>query len=41
MCVQGQSIQEQNQSQEHSWESFAYVDEEEEEEEEDGEKVGL
>ncbi|XP_034070982.1 chloride channel protein 1a isoform X2 [Gymnodraco acuticeps] len=39
LLMQGQSLQEQNQSQEHSWESFAYVDEEEEEEEEeDGEK---
>uniref|UniRef100_A0A669EP09 Chloride channel, voltage-sensitive 1a n=1 Tax=Oreochromis niloticus TaxID=8128 RepID=A0A669EP09_ORENI len=34
-------LQEQNQSQKHSWESFAFVDEEEEEEEEDGEKVGV
>ncbi|KAK5883331.1 hypothetical protein CesoFtcFv8_019669 [Champsocephalus esox] len=36
LLMQGQSLQEQNQSQEHSWESFAYVDEEDEEE--DGEK---
>ncbi|XP_037650050.1 LOW QUALITY PROTEIN: chloride channel protein 1a [Sebastes umbrosus] len=35
LLMQGQSLQEQNQSQKHSWESFAFVDEEEEE---DGEK---
>uniref|UniRef100_UPI0037E792C6 chloride channel protein 1a n=1 Tax=Semicossyphus pulcher TaxID=241346 RepID=UPI0037E792C6 len=35
LLTQGQSLQEQNQSQKHSWESFAFVDEEEEE---DGEK---
>ncbi|KAK5854774.1 hypothetical protein PBY51_004939 [Eleginops maclovinus] len=35
LLMQGQSLQEQNQTQKHSWESFAYVDEEEEE---DGEK---
>ncbi|XP_068567561.1 chloride channel protein 1-like [Cebidichthys violaceus] len=35
LMMQGQSLQEQNQSQKHSWESFAFVDEEEEE---DGEK---
>ncbi|XP_074543755.1 chloride channel protein 1-like [Halichoeres trimaculatus] len=34
LLTQGQSLQGQNQSQEHSWESFAFVDEEEEEEEE-------
>lgn len=34
--IQGRSLQEQNQSQKHSWESFAFVDEEDEE---DGEKV--
>uniref|UniRef100_A0A4W6FPN0 Chloride channel, voltage-sensitive 1a n=1 Tax=Lates calcarifer TaxID=8187 RepID=A0A4W6FPN0_LATCA len=33
--LSGRSLQEQNQSQKHSWESFAFVDEEEEE---DGEK---
>ncbi|XP_045915513.1 chloride channel protein 1a [Micropterus dolomieu] len=35
LLMQGRSLQEQNQSQKHSWESFAYVDEEEDE---DGEK---
>ncbi|XP_030268891.1 chloride channel protein 1a [Sparus aurata] len=35
LLMQGQSLQEQNQSQKHSWESFAFVDEEDEE---DGEK---
>ncbi|XP_044027910.1 chloride channel protein 1-like [Siniperca chuatsi] len=35
LLMQGRSLQEQNQSQKHSWESFAFVDEEEEE---DGEK---
>ncbi|KAL7381227.1 hypothetical protein ABVT39_002423 [Epinephelus coioides] len=35
LLMQGESLQEQNQSQKHSWESFAFVDEEEEE---DGEK---
>ncbi|GLD71659.1 chloride channel protein 1-like protein [Lates japonicus] len=38
LLMQGRSLQEQNQSQKHSWESFAFVDEEEEE---DGEKVSL
>ncbi|XP_075968940.1 chloride channel protein 1-like isoform X1 [Anarhichas minor] len=36
LLMQGESLQEQNQSQKHSWESLAFVDEEEEEE--DGEK---
>lgn len=36
--IQGDSLAEENQSQKHSWESFAFVDEEEEE---DGEKVSL
>lgn len=40
MWVQGRSLQEQNESPDHSWDSFAFVDEEEEEEE-DGLKVGL
>nr|XP_046273212.1 chloride channel protein 1-like isoform X3 [Scatophagus argus] len=35
LLMQGRSLQEQNQTQKHSWESFAFVDEEEEE---DGEK---
>ncbi|CAK6978414.1 chloride channel protein 1-like isoform X1 [Scomber scombrus] len=35
LLMQGPSLQDQNQSQKHSWESFAFVDEEEEE---DGEK---
>ncbi|XP_035537871.1 chloride channel protein 1-like [Morone saxatilis] len=35
LLMEGQSLQEQNQSQKHSWESFAFVDDEEEE---DGEK---
>ncbi|KAM6973832.1 chloride channel protein 1-like [Tautogolabrus adspersus] len=35
LLTQGRSLQEQNQCQEHSWESFAFVDEEEEE---DGDK---
>ncbi|XP_010789113.1 chloride channel protein 1-like, partial [Notothenia coriiceps] len=39
LLMQGQSLQEQNQSQEHSWESFAYVDEEEEEDGEEGSPV--
>ncbi|XP_068432435.1 chloride channel protein 1-like [Clinocottus analis] len=38
LLMQGQSLQEQNQSQKHSWESFAFVDEEEEEEEDAEEK---
>ncbi|CAN9503649.1 unnamed protein product [Ophioblennius macclurei] len=33
--MQGRSLQEQNQSQKHSWESFAFVDEEVEEEDDD------
>ncbi|XP_041867557.1 chloride channel protein 1a [Melanotaenia boesemani] len=36
LLMQGRSLQEQNQSQKHSWESFAFVDEEEEEEREKG-----
>ncbi|CAJ1083069.1 chloride channel protein 1-like [Xyrichtys novacula] len=32
LLTQGRSLREQNQSQKHSWESFAFVDEEEEEE---------
>ncbi|KAM6899715.1 chloride channel protein-like [Xenentodon cancila] len=37
--MQGRSMQEQNQCQKHSWESFAFVDEEEEEEREKGSPV--
>ncbi|XP_004569794.2 chloride channel protein 1 [Maylandia zebra] len=37
LLMQGRCLQEQNQSQKHSWESFAFVDEEEEEEEEEEE----
>ncbi|XP_060915621.1 chloride channel protein 1-like [Labrus mixtus] len=39
LLTQGRSLQEQNQCQEHSWESFAFVDEEEEEEGEKGSPV--
>ncbi|XP_041665271.1 chloride channel protein 1-like isoform X2 [Cheilinus undulatus] len=39
LLTQGQSLQEQNQSQKNSWESFAFVDEEEEDEGEKGSPV--
>ncbi|XP_070702222.1 chloride channel protein 1-like [Pempheris klunzingeri] len=39
LLMQGQSLQEHDQSQKHSWESFAFVDEEEEEEGEKGSPV--
>ncbi|XP_059205197.1 chloride channel protein 1-like [Centropristis striata] len=39
LLMEGQSLQERNQSQKHSWESFAFVDEEGEEEGEKGSPV--